>query len=190
MMGVGWVVEGAAQGAAQRQHRLGKGLKGMPFQGPAALNSTNAAALQASLATGLGASLATSSLLNSSLTNDLASNLGSFQGVANLANLQASLSQPHPTFNSRSFTKLDDEVAFANSSTFVNPSLSNSRDLNNVLIKNHVDRLPINVVAFSSNVEQIRTRQTSNGSRVSDTILIGNVSICLHGTVHEDVVSE
>lgn len=144
-----------------------------------ALTSTNAAALQASLASGLGANLATTSLLNNSLTNELASNLNNFgQGAANLANLQASIAnvQPNNNFVSRSLSKLENDVAFSSNNAFGNSTFVNSRDFDSTFNRSDVDRVSIGNSAFSTNVVQAGNRQSSNGSRSSDTILIGNVS--------------
>ena len=148
------------------------------------LNSANAlssgnAALQASLASGLGANLATSSLLSSSLTNELASNLSSFgvnSGVNSLTSLQASLAnaQNNSNFAAQRLSKLDNEVAFSNNSSFVG-SAFNNRDFDGSFNRGDVDR-NVNSAAFSTNTGQLTNRQNVNGSRpVSDSILIGNV---------------
>ncbi|XP_058795800.1 myelin expression factor 2 [Phymastichus coffea] len=158
---------------------FGAGLNNVvPAQLATALTNSNAAALQASLATGLGANLATTSLLNNSLTNELASNLNSFgQGAASLASLQASLAQSSNTFAPRGLSKLDNDVSFGNNNTFGNPTFGGNRDFESSFNRNENERVSVGGATFSTNPHQAgNNRQTTNGSRqMSDTILIGNL---------------
>ncbi|XP_014205091.1 myelin expression factor 2 isoform X2 [Copidosoma floridanum] len=148
----------------------------VPAQLATALSNTNAAALQASLASGLGANLATTSLLNTSLSNELASNFG--PSAASLANLQASLvnAQSNNSLLSRGLPKLDTEPAFGGNIAFGNSTFSSSRDFDSSFNRNDPERVTIGGT-FSTNPPQLSVnRQNSNGSRqISDTILIGNL---------------
>lgn len=149
-----------------------------------ALSNTNAAALQASLAgAGLGANLTTSSLLNSSLTNELASNLNNFGGgVGSLSGLQASLAggQGNNTFTPRGLSKLDNDIGFGGNNAFGGSSFGGGgRDFDGGFNRGDGDRVSGGGGGgFSGNQGQSGggNRQNSNGSRqMSDTILIGNV---------------
>lgn len=148
-----------------------------------ALSNTNAAALQASLAgAGLGANLTTSSLLNSSLTSELASNLNNFGGgVGSLSSLQASLAggQGNNTFTPRGLSKLDNDMGFGGNNAFGGSSFGGGgRDFDGGFNRGDSDRVSGGGGgAFSGNQGQSGgNRQNSNGSRqMSDTILIGNV---------------
>lgn len=149
-----------------------------------ALSNTNAAALQASLAgAGLGANLTTSSLLNSSLTNELASNLNSFGGgVGSLSGLQASLAggQGNNSFTPRGLSKLDNDIGFGGNNAFGGSNFGGSgRDFDGGFSRGDGDRVSGGGGGgFSGNQGQSGggNRQNSNGSRpMSDTILIGNV---------------
>lgn len=153
-----------------------------------ALSNTNAAAIQASLASGLGANLTTSSLLNSSLTNELASNLNSFGGgVGSLSGLQASLAggQGNNSFAPRGLSKLDNDIGFGGNNAFGGSNFGGGRDFDGGFNRGDGDRVSGGGGGgFSGNQGQTGggNRQNSNGSRpMSDTILIGNVSI-LHCT--------
>lgn len=148
-----------------------------------ALSNTNAAALQASLAGGLGANLTTSSLLNSSLTNELASNLNSFGGgVGSLSGLQASLTgnQGNNSFAPRGLSKLDNDMGFGGNNAFGGSNFGSLREFDGGFNRGDSDRVSGGGGGFSGNQNQSvgGNRQTSNGSRpLSDTILIGNVCI-------------
>jgi len=151
-----------------------------------ALSNTNAAALQASLAgAGLGANLTTSSLLNSSLTNELASNLNNFGGgVGNLSGLQASLAggQGNNSFAPRGLNKLDNDIGFGGNNAFGGSNFGGGgRDFDGGFNRGDGDRVSGGGGGgFSGNQGQSGggNRQNSNGSRpMSDTILIGNVRI-------------
>lgn len=147
------------------------------------MTNSNAAALQASLAGGLGANLTTSSLLNSSLTNELASNLNSFGGgVGGLSGLQASLAggQGNNSFAPRGLSKLDNDIGFGGNNAFGSSSFGGGRDFDGGFNRGDGDRVSGGGGAFSGNQGQGGggNRQNANGSRpMSDTILIGNVSI-------------
>jgi len=152
------------------------------------LSNTNAAALQASLAgAGLGANLTTSSLLNSSLTNELASNLNNFGGgVGNLSGLQASLAggQGNNSFAPRGLNKLDNDIGFGGNNAFGGSNFGGGgRDFDGGFNRGDGDRVSGGGGGgFSGNQGQSGggNRQNSNGSRpMSDTILIGNVCISL-----------
>jgi len=148
-----------------------------------ALSNTNAAALQASLAgAGLSANLTTSSLLNSSLTNELASNLNNFGGgVGGLSGLQASLAggQGNNSFAPRGLSKLDNDIGFGNSNFGGSNFGGGSRDFDGGFNRGDSDRVSGGGGGgFSGNQGQsgVSNRQNSNGSRpISDTILIANV---------------
>lgn len=148
-----------------------------------ALSNTNAAALQASLAgAGLSANLTTSSLLNSSLTNELASNLNNFGG-GGLSGLQASLAggQGNNSFAPRGLSKLDNDIGFGSNNAFGGSNFGGgSRDFDGGFNRGDSDRVSGGGGGgFSGNQGQSggNNRQNSNGSRPipSDTILIGNV---------------
>lgn len=150
----------------------------VPAQLASALSNSNAAALQASLAGGLGANLATSSLLNSSLTNELASNLNNFGGgVGGLSSLQASLAagQGNNAFTPRGMGKLDNDVGFGGNNAFSGSNFGN-RDFDGSF-RGDSDRISGGNGAFSTNQSQSGSgnRQNTNGGRTSDTILIGNL---------------
>ncbi|XP_015517238.1 myelin expression factor 2 [Neodiprion pinetum] len=159
---------------------FGSGLNNVvPAQLASALSNSNAAALQASLAGGLGGNLATSSLLNSSLTNELASNLNNFGGgVGGLSNLQASFANAQSNlgaFAPRGMGKLDNEVGFGGSNSFGGSNFG-SRDFDGNF-RGDNDRMSGGTAAFSTNQNQSvgGNRQNTNGGRSSDTILIGNL---------------
>lgn len=167
---------------------FGAGLNNVvPAQLASALSNTNAAALQASLAgAGLGANLTTSSLLNSSLTNELASNLNSFGGgVGSLSGLQASLAggQGNNSFAPRGLSKLDNDIGFGGSNAFGGSNFGGGRDFDGGgFNRGDGDRVSGGGGGggFTGNQGQSGggNRQNSNGSRpMSDTILIGNVCI-------------
>lgn len=151
-----------------------------------ALSNTNAAALQASLAGGLGANLTTSSLLNSSLTNELASNLNNFGGgVGGLSGLQASLAggQGNNSFAPRGLSKLDSDIGFGGNNAFGSSNFGGGRDFDGGFNRGDSDRVSAGGGGgFSGNQGQTGggNRQNSNGSRsMSDTILICNVRVAL-----------
>lgn len=150
-----------------------------------ALSNTNAAALQASLAGGLGANLTTSSLLNSSLTNELASNLNNFGGgVGGLSGLQASLAgQGNNSFAPRGLSKLDNDIGFGGNNAFGGSNFGGGRDFDGGFNRGDGDRVSAGGGGgFSGNQGQTGggNRQNSNGSRsMSDTILICNVRFAL-----------
>lgn len=162
---------------------FGAGLNNVvPAQLASALSNTNAAALQASLAgAGLGANLTTSSLLNSSLTNELASNLNNFGGgVGGLSSLQASLAgQGNNTFTPRGLSKLDNDIGFGGNNSFGGSNFGGGgRDFDGGFNRGDNDRVSGGGGGFSGNQGQTGggNRQNSNGSRqMSDTILIGNL---------------
>ncbi|XP_070166261.1 myelin expression factor 2 [Polyergus mexicanus] len=164
---------------------FGAGLNNVvPAQLASALSNTNAAALQASLAgAGLGANLTTSSLLNSSLTNELASNLNNFGGgVGSLSGLQASLAggQGNNSFTPRGLSKLDNDIGFGGNNAFGGSNFGgSSRDFDGGFSRGDGDRVSGGGGGgFSGNQGQsgAGNRQNSNGSRpMSDTILIGNL---------------
>lgn len=147
------------------------------------MSNTNAAALQASLAGGLSANLTTSSLLNSSLTNELASNLNNFGGgVGGLSNLQASLAggQSNNSFAPRGLSKMDNDVGFGGNNAFGGSNFGGGRDFDGGFNRGDNDRVPGGGGGFAGNQGQGGggNRQNTNGSRpMSDTILIGNVCI-------------
>lgn len=156
-----------------------------------ALTNTNAA-LQASFAGGLGANLASSSLLNSSLTNELASNLNNFGGgvggVGGLSNLQASLTggQSNNSFASRGLSKMDNDVGFGGNNAFGGSNFGGGRDFDGGFNRGDNDRVPGAGGGFSGNQSQGGggNRQNTNGSRpMSDTILIGNVCSVLQSDI-------
>lgn len=157
----------------------------VPAQLASVLSNSNANALQASLASGLGANLATSSLLNQSLTNELASNLSNFGGgVGGLSSLQASLAnaQGNNSFAPR-LSKMENEIAFGGNNAFGGSNFGGGRDYD-AFSRGDGDRVTGGSGVFSSNQGSGGNcgvgggnRQNSNGSRpISDTILIGNVS--------------
>ncbi|XP_066599116.1 myelin expression factor 2 [Prorops nasuta] len=158
---------------------FGAGLNNVvPAQLASALSNTNAAALQASLAGGLGANLTTSSLLNSSLTNELASNLNSFSGgVGSLSSLQASLAggQANNSFAPRGLTKMDNDIGFGNNNAFGSSNFGNNRDFDGSFDRGDGDRVSGGGGGggggFSSNQGQGGGNRAGN----SDTILIGNL---------------
>ncbi|KAG5328950.1 MYEF2 factor, partial [Acromyrmex heyeri] len=163
---------------------FGAGLNNVvPAQLASALSNTNAAALQASLAgAGLGANLTTSSLLNSSLTSELASNLNNFGGgVGSLSGLQASLAggQGNNTFTPRGLSKLDNDIGFGGNNAFGGSNFGGGgRDFDGGFNRGDSDRVSGGGGGFSGNQGQSGggNRQNSNGSRqMSDTILIGNL---------------
>lgn len=161
---------------------FGAGLNNVvPAQLASALTNTNAAALQASLAGGLSANLTTSSLLNSSLTNELASNLNNFGGgVGGLSNLQASLAggQSNNSFAPRGLSKMDNDVGFGGNNAFGGSNFGGGRDFDGGFNRGDNDRVPGGGGGFAGNQGQGGggNRQNTNGSRpMSDTILIGNL---------------
>ncbi|XP_078052632.1 heterogeneous nuclear ribonucleoprotein rumpelstiltskin isoform X2 [Augochlora pura] len=161
---------------------FGAGLNNVvPAQLASALSNTNAAALQASLAGGLSANLTTSSLLNSSLTNELASNLNNFGGgVGGLSNLQASLTggQGNNSFAPRGLSKMDNDVGFGGNNAFGGSNFGGGRDFDGGFNRGDNDRGPGGGGGFSGNQGQGggSNRQNANGSRpMSDTIVIGNL---------------
>ncbi|EZA60316.1 Heterogeneous nuclear ribonucleoprotein M [Ooceraea biroi] len=165
---------------------FGAGLNNVvPAQLASALSNTNAAALQASLAgAGLGANLTTSSLLNSSLTNELASNLNNFGGgVGSLSGLQASLAggQGNNSFAPRGLSKLDNDIGFGGNNAFGGSNFGGGgRDFDSGSFnRGDGDRISGGGGGgFSGNQGQSGggNRQNSNGSRpLSDTILISNL---------------
>lgn len=131
---------------------FGAGLNNVvPAQLASALTNTNAAALQASLAGGLSANLTTSSLLNSSLTNELASNLNNFGGGVG---------------------------GFGGNNAFGGSNFGGGRDFDGGFNRGDNDRVPGGGGGFAGNQGQGGggNRQNTNGSRpMSDTILIGNL---------------
>ena len=160
---------------------FGGGLNNVvPAQLASALANSNANALQASLAGGLGANLTTTSLLNQSLTSELASNLSNFGGgVSGLSSLQASLAnaQGNNSFAPR-LSKMDNDVPFGGNNAFGASSFGGSRGDYDGFSRGDADRVSGGSAVFSSNQGGGGgNRQNSNGSRPSsDTILIGNVS--------------
>lgn len=118
-------------------------------------------------------------MLNSSLTNELASNLNNFgSGVGGLSSLQASLaSQGNNAFTPRGMGKLDNDAGFGGNNAFGGSNFGN-RDFDGNF-RGDSDRISGGTGAFSTNQSQSGTgnRQNTNGGRTSDTILIGNVSI-------------
>lgn len=164
---------------------FGGGLNNVvPAQLASVLSNSNANALQASLAGGLGANLATSSLLNQSLTSELASNLSNFGGgVGGLSSLQASLAnaQGNNSFAPR-LSKMDNDIPFGGNNAFGGSNYGGGRDFDG-FNRNDGDRVSGGSGVFSTNQGSggggggSNNRQNSNGSRpLSDTILIGNVS--------------
>lgn len=141
------------------------------------MTNTNAAALQSLAASGLGANLATNSLLNSTLTNELASNLNNFTAVGGgLSSLQASLanSQGNNSFQPRGLGKLDNDVGFGGNNSFGGSNFGGGRDYDGGFNRGDNDR---SSGGFPSG-QGSGNRQNSNGSRpMSDTILIENVRI-------------
>ncbi|XP_012275710.1 myelin expression factor 2 isoform X2 [Orussus abietinus] len=160
---------------------FGGGLNVVPAQLASALSNTNAAALQASLASGLGANLATTTLLNPSLTSELASNLNNFGGgVGGLSSLQASLAggQANNSFAPRGLSKLDNDVGFGGSNAFGGSNFGGGRDFDGNFGRGDGDRVSSGGAVFSTNQGQsgMGSRQNSNGQRPSsDTIIIGNL---------------
>ncbi|KAF7997319.1 hypothetical protein HCN44_005596 [Aphidius gifuensis] len=161
----------------------------VPSQLASALSNSNAAALQASLQ----ANLTQNSLLNPSLTSDLATNLSNFN-TNSLSSLQASLAannQTNNTFAPRGIGKLDTDVSFSNNNAFGNSTFTTRSDFdafgrNNSNNNDNNDRMTSAASLFTSNQNQNQiqnqnqqstgNRQNSNGSRLmSDTILIGNL---------------
>lgn len=122
-------------------------------------------------------------MLNSSLTNELASNLNSFGGgVGGLSNLQASLSggQGNNSFAPRGLSKLDNDVGFGGNNAFGGSNFGGGRDFDGGFNRGDNDRGPGGGGGFAGNQGQGGggNRQNTNGSRpMSDTILIGNVCI-------------
>ncbi|XP_034949258.1 heterogeneous nuclear ribonucleoprotein M [Chelonus insularis] len=160
---------------------FGAGLNNVvPAQLATALSNTNAAALQASLAGGLGANLTTNSLLNPSLTSELASNLNNFSGsVGGLSSLQASLAsgQANNSFTPRGLGKLDADVPFGSNSAFGNSNYGGSRDFD-AFSRGDADRITGagGIFAGSQSQQGGGSRQNTNGTRQgSDTILITNL---------------
>lgn len=164
----------------------------VPSQLASALSNSNAA-LQASLQ----ANLTQNSLLNPSLTSDLATNLSNFN-TNSLSSLQASLAANNQTNNSfapRGIGKLDTDVSFSNNNAFGSSTFTTRSDFdafgrNNSNNNDNNDRMTSAASLYTSNQSQNQNqnqnqsqqatgnRQNSNGSRLmSDTILIGNVSI-------------
>lgn len=121
---------------------------------------------------GLGANLATNPLLNSTLTNELASNLNSFGGgVGGLGGLQASLAnaQGNNSFNPRGMGKMDNDYS---SNNFGGSNFGGGRDYDGF---NRGDGDRPGGFASGQGVGG-GNRQNTNGSRsMSDTIFIGNV---------------
>ncbi|XP_043474113.1 myelin expression factor 2 isoform X1 [Leptopilina heterotoma] len=163
---------------------FGGGLNNVvPAQLASVLSNSNANALQASLAGGLGANLATSSLLNQSLTSELASNLSNFGGgVGGLSSLQASLAnaQGNNSFAPR-LSKMDNDNPFGGNNAFGGSNYGGGRDFDG-FNRNDGDRVSGGSGVFSTNQGSggggggSNNRQNSNGSRpLSDTILIGNL---------------
>lgn len=127
--------------------------------------------------------MATSSLLNSSLTNELASNLNNFGGgVGGLSSLQASLAsgQGNNAFAPRGMGKLDNDVGFGGNNAFGSSNFGN-RDFDGNF-RDDSDRISGGTAVFSTNQNQNQSgnrQNTNGGGRTSDTILIGNVRITL-----------
>lgn len=148
-----------------------------------ALSGNSAAALQATLASGLGANLATSSLLNSSLTNDLASNLtqlGAGLNASSLSTLQAALANANQNSSNSllaasRLSKIENDT-FGGNNTFGGTTLGSGRDLD-LGSFNRRDN-DIAGAAFSTNTGSIASRQAANNGRHnSDTIILNNVSV-------------
>uniref|UniRef100_A0ABD2WR97 RRM domain-containing protein n=1 Tax=Trichogramma kaykai TaxID=54128 RepID=A0ABD2WR97_9HYME len=151
----------------------------VPAQLASALSNSNAAALQASLATGLGANLTPNSLLNNSITNELASNLNSFTHNTSLANLQASLANAQSTTNfaSRNLPKLENEISFSNNNSFANTSFNTSREYETGFNRNDSDRVNMSNASFVGGNNQTAGNRpnNSNSRQGSESIVIQNL---------------